>query len=244
MVSQTGVAVEPYATQQSEAARKSRKELPREVLGELFDVIDRLAENPDAFPGRTSAADRDGRVRVYRHPSPALEITYQVIPNERLLYLMHFSAPQVKVRRPVFISYSHQDKEWLTKLKAFLRPMEQKGLLEIWDDTDIKPGAQWAAEIKQALEEARIAVFLVTQNFLNSDFILQEELPALLKSAQDRGCVIFWIAVSASTVDDSEIARFQAANDPQQPLDSLSSAEQNRVLKQIYDRMKEAVAES
>jgi hypothetical protein len=34
---------------------------------------------------------------------------------------------------------------------------------------------------------------------------------------------------------------FQAANDPQQPLDSLSASEQNRVLKQIYDRMKDAV---
>jgi hypothetical protein len=41
-------------------------------------------------------------------------------------------------------------------------------------------------------------------------------------------------------VDDSEIGRVQAANDPQQPLDSLSVSEQNRVLKQIYDRMKEA----
>jgi hypothetical protein len=42
-------------------------------------------------------------------------------------------------------------------------------------------------------------------------------------------------------VHDSELSRFQAANDPKQPLDTLTEPEQNRVLKSIYDRMKEAV---
>jgi len=241
MASPIAVVATPYATQQSDTAKKSRKDLPREALLVLFDVLDRLAEDPDAYPGRTAAISRDGRIRVYTHPNPALQITYEVIEEQRVLYLMHFVSPQVQISKPVFISYCHADKEWLTKLKMFLRPMEDQGLLQVWDDTEIRPGARWADEIKAALDGARIAVFLVTQNFLNSDFIRERELPSLLKNAQDRGCLIFWVAVSASTVDDSEIGRFQAANDPQQPLDCLSAAEQNRVLKQIYDRMKDAV---
>jgi hypothetical protein len=241
MVSAAGEVLAPYATQQSDSAKKSRKELPREALLVLFDVLDRLAEDPDAFPGRTAAISRDGRIRVYTHPNPALQITFEVIEEQRVLYLMHFVSPQVHITKPVFISYCHQDKDWLAKLKMFLRPMEDQGLLQVWDDTNIKPGARWADEIKTALDGARIAVFLVTQNFLNSDFIREKEVPVLLKNAQDRGCLIFWVAVSASTVDDSEIGRFQAVNDPQQPLDSLSASEQNRVLKQIYDRMKDAM---
>ena len=241
MAAVIGDALATYAIQQSDAARKSRKELPREVLLVLFDVLDRLAEDPDAYPGRTAAISRDGRIRVYTHPSPPLQITFEVIEEHRVLYLMHFVAPQVQITRPVFISYCHQDKEWLAKLKLFLRPLEDQGLLQIWDDTEIKPGARWADDIRRSLDGARIAVFLVTQNFLNSEFIREKELPVLLKNAEDRGCLIFWIAVSASTVDDSEIGRFQAANNPQQPLDSLPASEQNRVLKQIYDRMKNAV---
>jgi hypothetical protein len=62
-----------------------------------------------------------------------------------------------------------------------------------------------------------------------------------LEKAKNRGCVIFWIAVSASTVKDSELSRLQAANDPEQPLDTLTEPEQNRVLVSIYNRMKEAV---
>ena len=241
MTTVVGEALAAYAIQQSEAAKKSRKDLPRDALLVLFDVLDGLAENPDAYPGRTTAISRDGRIRVYTHPSPPLQITFEVIEEQRVLYLMHFVSPQVQITRPVFISYCHQDKEWLVKLKLFLRPMEDQGLLQVWDDTEIKPGARWADDIRKALDGARIAVFLVTQNFLNSEFIREKELPVLLKNAEDRGCLIFWVAVSASTVDDSEIGRFQAANDPQRPLDSLPASEQNHVLKQIYDRMKDAV---
>jgi hypothetical protein len=230
-----------YAVQQSPTAKKSRKDLPPETLLILFDVIDTLAENPDAFVGRTQVIDRDGRIRVYTHPRPPLQITYEVDQENRVLYLLHFVAPQVQITKPVFISYCHKDAEWLAKLKMFLRPLEDRGLVRVWDDTEIKPGAIWLDDIRNSLESARVAVFLITQNFLNSDFIREKELPVLLNKARDRGCLIFWIAVSASTVDDSEIGKFQAANNPEQPLDSLSASEQNRILKQIYDRMKEAV---
>ncbi len=232
---------EPYAIQQSDAARKSRKELPSQTLNLLFDVLDTLAEDPNAFPGRMQTISRDGRIRVYTHPSPALQITFELDEQARVLYLLHFVAPQVQVTKPVFISYSHKDVEWLTKLKMFLQPLEDQGLLHVWDDSDIKPGALWMDEIRQSLASARVAVFLITQNFLSSEFIREKELPVLLKSAQDRGCTVFWIAISASTVDDSEIAQYQAANDPKAPLDSLSPAEQNRVLSEIYKRMKQAV---
>jgi mRNA-degrading endonuclease RelE of RelBE toxin-antitoxin system len=230
-----------YAVQYSDAAKKSRKELPRETQLALFDVLDKLAENPDAFPGRTQPISRDGRIRVYTHPSPALQITFEVDEEKRVLYLLHFVAPQVQVTKPVFISYSHEDAVWLIKLRKFLRPLEDQGMLHVWVDTEIKPGSVWMDEIRQSLESARVAVFLITQNFLDSEFIREKELPQLLVSTQDRGCLVFWIAVSASTVDDSAIAKFQAANDPACPLDTLSEPDQNRVLKQIYDRMKQAV---
>jgi hypothetical protein len=230
-----------YAIQQSDAARKSRKELPREVLLALFDVLDQLAANPDAFPGRTQRITPDGRIRVYTHPSPALQITFEVLEESRVLYLLHFVAPQVQIVKPVFISYSHLDAAWLAKLKMFLRPLEDQGMLRVWDDTEIRPGSLWMDDIRQSLDSARVAVFLISQNFLNSEFIREKELPQLLANARDRGCTVFWIAVSASTVDDSVIGRFQAAHNPLEPLDTLSEPDQNRVLKQIYDRMKQAV---
>jgi hypothetical protein len=117
---------EPYAIQYSESGRASRKELPPEAIAALFDVQDALAANPDAFPGRVRAISRDGSIRLYSHPSPPLQVTYEVDTSRRVLYLQHFVAPKVQVTKPVFISYSHKDAKWLEKLKQFLRPLEDQ----------------------------------------------------------------------------------------------------------------------
>jgi TIR domain len=231
----------PYAIQYSDTAKESRKELPPEAMLALFDVIDKLAENPDAFPNWTKPISRDGRIRLYTHPKPALQITYEVDEKEHLLYLLHFVAPKVQVTKSVFISYSHKDVAWLTKVKMFLKPLEDQGLVQIWDDTNISPGSEWLEEIKRSLESAQVALFLITQDFLSSQFIGQKEFPVLLDKANNRGCLIFWIAVSSSTVGDTELSRFQAANDPNKPLDTLPEPAQNTVLTDIYNRMKKAI---
>jgi hypothetical protein len=147
----------------------------------------------------------------------------------------------LEVRKPVFISYSHKDKEWLEKLKTWLSELEKKDLIKIWDDTEIKAGDLWKEEINKSLSAAKAAVLLVTQNFLASDFIRNDELPPLLEAAATRGVKILWIAVSESTVRDTDISRYQAVNDPYHPLDSLPVPEQNKAFREIYEGIKQVV---
>jgi hypothetical protein len=231
-----------YAVRNSESGKASRRELPPEAQLAFLDIQDALADNPDAFPGRTRAISRDGTVRVYSHPSPALQVTYEIDTASRIIHFVHFVAPKVNVTRPVFISYSHKDAKWLEKLKLFLRPLEDQDLIRVWDDTEIQPGAQWLDEIQKALGSARVAVFLVTQDLLNSPFIRDKELPALLEAANNRGCLIFGIAVSSTTFEDSPLARFQGAIPLHTPLDLLPEPEQNELFKVIYQKMKAAVS--
>lgn len=236
-----GVATDSYAIQYSESGKASRKDLPPEAMALLFDILDVLAANPDAFPGRVRPISLDGRVRLYSHPSPPLQVTYEVDTARRVLHLLHFVAPKLQVTKPVFISYSHRDAKWLEKLRQFLRPLEERELISVWDDTEIRVGSEWLSEIHKALESARVAVFLVTQNFLDSPFIREKELPALIEAATNRGCLIFWIAVSSATIEDSPLAKYQGAILPGSPLDLMSEAEQNKVLTAIYRKMKAAV---
>jgi hypothetical protein len=235
-------SIEEYAIQYSESAKTSREELPQETLLALFDVIDCLSANPDAFPGRVRALSRDGKIRLYSHPSPPLQVTFEVDTTRRVILLEHFVAPKVQRTKPVFISYSHKDAQWLGKLKQFLRPLEDQELIRVWDDTEIRPGSDWLAEVRKALESARVAVFLVTQNLLDSPFIRDTELPALLEAAKNRGCLIFWIAVSSSTFEASPLARFQGAILSNQPLDLLSEPEQHKVFVEIFRKMQNAVS--
>jgi hypothetical protein len=88
--------------------------------------------------------------------------------------------------------------------------------------------------------DSRAAVFLVSQDFVNSPFINEKELPALIEAATGRGCLIFWIAVSSSTFEATPLAKYQAASST--PLDLMSEAEQNKVLADISRKLKAAIS--
>lgn len=77
----------------------------------------------------------------------------------------------------VFVSYSHQDAEYLKddSLLGFLRGLEQDGV-EFWDDRRIRPGELWDAVIKTNLQEANIALVLVSQTFLDSPYCQNVEI--------------------------------------------------------------------
>src|SRR5690349_15197457 len=101
-------------------------------------------------------------------------------------------------RKGIFISYSHKDEKWLNTLLTFLRPYTRGEKITVWSDQQIQPGAHWEAEIRSYLDSCRVAVLLVSSNFLASDYIAETELPALLKSHENGELIIYWIAISHS----------------------------------------------
>lgn len=143
----------------------------------------------------------------------------------------------------IFVSYSHKDKKWLKDLQTFLKPHLRGGDIESWDDTQIRTGQKWKEIIDQELERATVALFLVTPNFLASQFINDVELPALLKSADERGVHIVWIAVRhgayKKATDGKDKSRnltdYQCANDPKRPLASLRVNERDQVWTEICE---------
>ena len=72
-------------------------------------------------------------------------------------------------------------------------------------------------------------------DFLDSSFIQQNELPPLLEAARNGGCRIFWVACRPCNVGDTEIGRFQCANQPARPLTALKGFARENEMRRISE---------
>ncbi len=142
-----------------------------------------------------------------------------------------------RIRDRVFISYAREDEPWREKVTTALRPFVRPPN-SIWSDADIGGGEQWRAVIDEALQKTKVAILLVTADFLASDFIVEHELPTLVKAAKQNGLALLWVAVGDSGYEETALKDFQAANDPRQPLRGLSASEVDEVLVSLGKQVK------
>jgi DNA-binding NarL/FixJ family response regulator len=150
-------------------------------------------------------------------------------------------AKRSTMRNQVFISYSHKDIGWLERLQVMLKPLVKSNSLTVWDDRCIKAGTDWREQIEMALRSARLAVLLVSPDFLASDFIAKDELPPLLEAAAGDEFSIIPVFVRPSLYKETVIEKYQAANKPSRPLAGLSKNDAEEELVRICSRIKEAV---
>jgi len=133
-------------------------------------------------------------------------------------------------RNRVFISYCHADLDILDRVLVHLKPLEKQGVIDTWVDTRIKAGEKWQDRIKTALASAKVAILLISADFLASDFIVDNELPPLLAAAEQEGTRIIPVIVKPSRfLRDNNLAVFQALNDPTQPVIKMDEVEREEL---------------
>jgi hypothetical protein len=87
----------------------------------------------------------------------------------------------------------------------------------------------WREEIRRAIASAKIAILLVSVDFLASDFIATDELPPLLEAAEKEGAKILPVILGPCAFEETELAKFQAVNSPAKPLIDLQKAAQEKL---------------
>jgi len=80
----------------------------------------------------------------------------------------------------VFYSYSHKDAQLREQLSTFLAPLRRENKIVEWYDRQIEPGALWDKEIRSELTTADLILFLVSADFLNSDYCFGVEVQTAL----------------------------------------------------------------
>lgn len=91
-------------------------------------------------------------------------------------------------RPTVFLSYCHKDEVWKDRISGHLRVLGD--LLEVWEDRQIGLGENWLPKIQRAIDQARVAILVISKDFLNSPFIKREEVPRLLRLRQTNGLTV------------------------------------------------------
>ncbi|HMQ53091.1 MAG TPA: TIR domain-containing protein [Anaerolineae bacterium] len=102
-----------------------------------------------------------------------------------------------KSQATVFISYSEADEDEKNALLTHLGGLQGEGLIRAWTDDQITAGTQWDLAVNQAIQQARVAILLVTANFLDSEFIMDQEVPALLKRQEAGELIVIPIIAKA-----------------------------------------------
>ena len=139
------------------------------------------------------------------------------------------------LRTSAFLSYAHLDDAFKNALLGHLKPL--KGQIDIWSDEQIGVGQDWEIEIRSAMDRTRMAICLVSPDFLASDFITDVELPYFVQKAEAKELVLFWVPIRASVYEFTVLAKYQAAWDPRRPIDSMERPQQDSAWVSIATKM-------
>ena len=106
-------------------------------------------------------------------------------------------------RDQIFVAYSHKAIDCKDFLLESLR--ERMKNIKFWHDKEIPVGSPWEKEIYDNINQSIASLLLIDNDFLNSDFIVNNELSKIIEEVEKGGHII--IPLIARTVDKGDIEK-------------------------------------
>ncbi len=125
----------------------------------------------------------------------------------------------------VFCSYAPEDEMWLRKLETHLSLLKRQGLISVWHDRLIAPGADWAKTIDIHLETASVILLLVSADFLASDYCYSIEMKRALERQEAGEAQVIPILVRVVDWKDAPFAYLQVLPTDANPIASWSDSD-------------------
>ncbi len=111
--------------------------------------------------------------------------------------------------KKVFISYSHEDEELKIKFEKHLSGLKRNKIIDVWTDEKILIGEKWDEKIKNELLESDIVIFLISPDFLNSEYINEIEIKKTISRHNNKEVLIAPIFLRPCDFESSILAEFQ-----------------------------------
>jgi hypothetical protein len=122
----------------------------------------------------------------------------------------------------LFIIYAREDLILKNELLKHLSPLVRMNIINIWDDSMLKPGEPWDKRIIAELISSHIVLFLVSIDALSSEFIWEQEFKEALNRHLAGQTTIVPIILNHCLWTDSPIAQFQVLPQGSKPVSSYS----------------------
>jgi len=212
-------------TKQPHESRENKRELPHSHQSDHY------------LRGRSLIDSVAAKTNFHRIPQKGKEGEKS---TSKLRLMRSVQAIRPNALPKIFVSYSHADIRYMKRLELFLKPLENKGIVDVWVDTRIEPGEEWRVEIKKALEAAAVAVLLLSQDFIASEFIRTNELPPLLSAAKKRRMVLLMVLISPCTWEDT-LSKYQTINPPSKPMSKMDRTNREQVWKDLSELITSAM---
>jgi len=118
----------------------------------------------------------------------------------------------------LFISYAHENENHKDAFVKFLATFKRNGLISEWSDRQLLAGSKLNDEIIGNLEEADAVCLLITQDFLDSYYCVEEELKRALDKVNAGTGKVFPIIVDHCMWLETEIKDFTCVPKDGQPI--------------------------
>ncbi|MGA7343356.1 MAG: toll/interleukin-1 receptor domain-containing protein [Terracidiphilus sp.] len=112
--------------------------------------------------------------------------------------------------RSVFYSYSHKDEDLRDELDTHLKLLKREGFISTWHDRKISPGNEWDHVINESLNTAEVILFLVSQNFLASEYCRDIEMRRAMERYEKREAIVIPIILKPCVWTSEPFAKLQA----------------------------------
>ncbi|MEA3212574.1 MAG: hypothetical protein QOE70_5631 [Chthoniobacter sp.] len=142
-------------------------------------------------------------------------------------------------KQKIFVAYCYAEKKWFDRVESVLAPLAYPGTLVVWDERKLGSNRNARTELPILLESCTIAVIMVSEFFLESDFIRREKLPAMLKQAGEKGLAVRWVLATHCLYQSAGFDPALALNDLDRPLDALCAAGRDAVVAGIGFKLRE-----
>jgi len=122
----------------------------------------------------------------------------------------------------LFICYAHANERVVKQLIPGLKVLARRGYITAWRDTDLVPGDEWDETIKERLSKAQVILFMVSQEFLASDYITRHERPMAMKRMKEKEATVVPVILLPCSYSEEDFAKLENLPRKGEPVSSFT----------------------